>query len=83
MDYKKTIIINNDLYLEKVDTATVDNDEYIAMMKNISVIENDVDLYIRRYIDHTNGTTAMHPREFIRKYKYSTLPYFHDILGIG
>lgn len=29
-----------------------------------------------------NGSTRIHEREFLRHYQYSTLPYFHSILGI-
>lgn len=27
-------------------------------------------------------TAPIHPRAFSRKYQYSTLPYFHDIMGV-
>lgn len=42
----------------------------------------------RSHINHKNafmfhGTErSMHPRQFARKYQYSTLPYFHDVMHI-
>lgn len=27
-------------------------------------------------------TKPIHEKEFLRKYKYSTVPYFHDTLGL-
>lgn len=38
--------------------------------------------YVDTCINHVNGTAPIHPRAFSRKYQYSTLPYFHNIMGI-
>ena len=57
-------------------------DEYVEMIKNLPAIVHDVIDYVDTYIRHINGTTPIHPKEFARKYQYSTLPYFHDLMGI-
>ena len=53
------------------------------MMKNISTIVQDVLEYVNTYVNHKNGTAPLHPREYARKYGFSTLPYFDDILGLN
>ena len=82
LDYKKVVIIKESDYIDSTTQVLVDNDEYSAMMTNIDAIVNEIDDYIKVYIDHINGTKRLHPRQFVRRYQYSTLPYFHDILGI-
>lgn len=82
LDYKKTIIINNKDYIESEGTAVVDSDEYAEVAKNIKIITAEIEQYITAYINHINGTVALHPREFARKYKFSTLPYFHNLLKL-
>ena len=83
LDYKKAIIIKDTSYIDSNTSIVVDNDEYTAMITNITKIVNDVHSYISKYINHVNGTAPLHEREFTRRYQYSTLPYFHDILGIS
>lgn len=81
LDYKKSVIINNMDYISS-DPAIVDSDEYAMMMSHINSIVESAVSYVNTYIQHVNGTNPLHPREFNRRYLYSTLPYFHDILGI-
>lgn len=45
-------------------------------------IVNDIVDYIDTYINHVSRIKTIHIKEFERKYKFSTLPYFHDILKI-
>ncbi len=35
------------------------------------------------YVEHVNGYIPLHIKQFDRKYKYSTLQYFHKELGIS
>lgn len=42
----------------------------------------DVSKYISDYCKHIKEERALAERDFARRYKYSTLPYFHDILGL-
>lgn len=83
LDYKKTVIIKDESYIDLTTPVVVDNDEYTAMMTNIGTIVNEIDEYIETYINHINGTATLHQREFLRRYQFSTLPYFHDILNIS
>lgn len=81
LDYTKVVLIKDDSYISGA-VAVVDNDEYNEAVKNIDTIVKDITKYIDTYIQHINGTKEIHLREFQRKYKYSTLPYFHNILGL-
>ena len=83
LDYKKTIIIKDFSYIDTNSSVVVDNDEFVAMMTNITKIVNDVHVYISKYVNHKKGIAPLHKREFERRYQYSTLPYFDDILGLS
>ena len=47
--------------------------------KNVIV---DKDENIDDHINRVSGVRFMHPKRFDRKYKFSTLPYFHDVMYI-
>jgi hypothetical protein len=82
LDYSKIVLIQKRSYLDSTASAIVDRDEYREMMKNLSTIVQEASDYVYAYIRHMRGTALLHPRAFARKYQFSTLPYFHDILGI-
>ncbi len=42
----------------------------------------NLERYIYDYVEHVNGHVPLHIKQFERKYKYSTLKYFHKELGI-
>ena len=81
LDYSKIAIICNMDYIDSTKAAVTDNDEYVEMETNLQKITEEVLLYVNNYINHINGTKPLHPREFNRRYNYSTLRYFHNILG--
>ncbi len=81
LDYEKVVLIKDSTYIS-TQNVVVDNDEYTAMMKNISQIVSETHEYISVYKNHMMGSVPLHPKAFEREYRYSTLPYFHDILGI-
>ena len=81
LDYSKIAIIKDIRYFDSSMTAIVDQDEYSEMMKKLPIIVQETKDYVDTYINHINGTAPIHPRAVSRKYQYSTLPYFHDILG--
>ena len=81
LDYTKLVLVEKPDYIDNKGVV-VYQDEYIDVQKHISQIILEVDNYIERYVLHVTGKKNLHPREFSRNYKYSTLPYFHDILGI-
>lgn len=81
IDYSKAVIIKDPTYLDTAQ-AMVDNDEHTETMTNIRKIVSDAVAYVDGYMNHVNGTKRLHAREYQRKYGYSSLPYFHDIMGL-
>jgi len=45
-------------------------------------IHKNLEKYIHDYVEHVNGHIPLHIKQFERKYKYSTLKYFHAKLGV-
>lgn len=82
LDYQKMLIIEKSSYLDDRGGVVVDQDEYNETKANMDTIVSDAVDYLQKYIDHITGKRPLHPRDYDRRYKYSTLPYFHDILGI-
>ncbi len=83
LDYTKIVIIQNDDYIDSTIPAVVDQNEYNELMKNLNKVENESVKYVETYVNHMKGIKIIHPREFSRKYTYSTLMYFHKELGIS
>jgi protein AbiQ len=81
LDYSKLVLIKDDKYLDD-KKAIVDKDEYNETVKHMPRITREINQYIETYVLHVTGAKVIHPREYERKYQYSTLPYFRDILGI-
>lgn len=82
LDYEKIVIITDaETYFDKTEPV-IDNDEYIETIIECERIAEQALKYVENYINHINGTVKMHPREFERKYKYTSLQYFHNELNI-
>ena len=81
LDYSKIVLISDERYFDQAK-AVVDQDEYTETLKNIKRIVGEAVDYVDTYINHVTGKRPLHLREYQRKYQYSTLPYFHDIVGI-
>ena len=81
LDYTKIVIIQNKDYLDD-SQALVDKDEYNETMHFFEKIKKEALDYIENYVAYMNKKLTIHPKEFKRKYGFSTLQYFHDILGI-
>lgn len=81
LDYSKAVIIADSKYLDS-GKAIVDQDEYTEAMRNMNTIAQEALEYVDTYIGHVSGSAPIHQRQFQRKYQYSTLKYFHDILGL-
>ena len=62
--------------------AVVDRDEYLEALQNLFRITAGAEHYIHTYMEHISGRKILHTREYARRYACSTLPYFHDILGL-
>lgn len=83
LDYSKTVLIrpeDYDKYL--IENAVVDTDEYKAVRMSIYKIEKQISKYIEGYVKSVSDFENADKKSFERNYKYSTLKYFHDILGI-
>lgn len=81
LDYEKMVLISDDRFLSD-QKAVVDQDEYNIARKNLAKIAKDAVDYVNTYIAHVTGDKVLHERAYSRKYQFSTLPYFHDIMGI-
>ncbi len=81
LDYSKMVLINDSNYLD-YRSVIVDKDEYQETIKNIEQIAEDATKYVDDYICYVSKSKIVSEREFIRKYQYSSLKYFHDIMGI-
>ena len=55
----------------------------IILVKQEAHIHHNLEKYIHDYVEHINGRILLHIKQFDRKYKYSTLKYFHKELGIS
>ena len=82
LDYKKMVIIDDMSYIIFNGNTVVDADEYVMTARNMPTIAAQVAKYIDRYVKHVSGKRVLHPREYARRYQYSTLPYFHDMLDL-
>ena len=53
------------------------------MMRNIKVIVREVLEYVDDYVAYCKGDSGhISDEEYRRRYRFTTLRYFHDILGI-
>ncbi len=82
LDYSKIIIISDPDYIDSSVPAIVDPDEYSEMMRHLDTIVEGAVSYVETYMNHINGTAPIHPRQFARRYQFSTLPYFKEIMRI-
>ncbi|MBE5887647.1 MAG: hypothetical protein E7283_02285 [Lachnospiraceae bacterium] len=81
LDYTKIIIVGQNEYLDTKD-AIIDNDEYNETIKNFEKIKREVLKYVEDYINYVQGKKVISEKEFERRYKYSTLKYFHRELAL-
>jgi len=81
LDYSKAVILTDGHYFDTV-AAVIDQDEYNEAITNMSRIVNEITEYVDDYISHVKGIKILHQREFQRRYRFSTLSYFHKQLGI-
>lgn len=82
LDYSKIAIITDPDY---IDTApgVVDSDEYTEMIKHLDRIVREAVRYVEDYVSYFQkeaGTIV--EKEFIRRYQFTTLKYFHPQLGL-
>lgn len=80
VDFSKIVLIKNADYIGQA--AKIDNDEFIEFKKFSNSIHSKLSKYILDYCNHIKGISILHEKEFDRKYKYSTLSYFHELLDL-
>ena len=76
------MIVKDSDYIDTTTPAIVDADEYSEMMVNLPRIAKEALTYVDTYIAHTTGIAKLHAKQYNRLYGYSTLKYFHDVMGI-
>ena len=81
LDYTKLVIISNLNYVDAKD-AIIDKDEYIETITNFMRIKRDALKYVEDYIAHMRREKELSREEFVRKYRFSPLKYFHKELGL-
>ena len=81
LDYSKMVIVKNSEYLEAKD-AIIDHDEFKETIENITTIVNEANNYLQKYILHVSGKKTLSPEEYDRLFRYSSLQYFHNELGL-
>lgn len=81
LDYSKIIIITKNEFIDK-DDAFVDKDEFNETMVNLNRIKTEALAYVENYIGYHKKQLKLHKREYERRYRYSSLRYFHHELGL-
>ena len=76
IDYSKALIVKKE-DLEREAFKTRRNDEHLKIKKNKEKIKKEFFLYLEEYITSVKAGGPMH-----RKFKFTTLKYFHEELGI-
>lgn len=79
LDYTKMVLLKNQTFLSN-DNVVVDTDEYKETIMHIEIIAKEAVSYLESYINHVKGKVILNKNEFDRRYKYSTLAYFHKII---
>ena len=81
LDYSKMVLVSDTDYFSKESTL-IDRDEYVETQKNIQKIYTHAVAYLNEYVKFVNGNSSLSPEELRRRYQFSTLKYFHDILHL-
>lgn len=81
LDYSKICIVRNPDYIDD-GPAVIDQDEYNEMRDCLDNIVNAVCRYVEDYIAYEKGNVVMSKTQYKKRYRYSTLPYFHPELGL-
>ena len=77
LDYSKAVIVNDSAYIGAA--ARINDKEYDELDRNYYIIIKRFKKYVSGYIDFVNGKSDEYT---IKRYKYTTLKYFHNELNI-
>lgn len=78
LDYSKAVIVNDGKYIGA--SARINDMEYIELDTNYHIIIKQFTSFVNNYIKYANGKLNEYQT---KKYKYTTLKYFHAELGIS
>ena len=78
IDFTKAVVLNKSEYIGIA--TTIDSKEYIELDKNIIYIISKFTHYVNSYVLYKKGNAF--DKNIEHKYKYSTLQYFHNELGL-
>ena len=81
LDYSKIVILKDSSFLSS-DSAIVDDDEYNETVTHIRQIAKGASNYVQNYVLHVQGDALLDPHDFLWRYGFSTLKYFHEELGL-
>lgn len=82
LDYTKIIIIDKPEFITS-KSSVIDKDEYMKTKRFINVIKSEAMAYVDNYVNHMKNIKMIEVKEFDRKYRRSTLKYFHQELNIN
>ena len=81
LDYTKIVIISDIKYID-TQNALIDKDEYNETMVHLERIKYEALEFVEDYIAHIKGQKTLHPKEYERRYLFSSLKYFHVEMGL-
>ena len=77
LDYSKAVIVNDNKYIGAA--ARINDMEYTELDANYHIIIKQFTSFVKNYIKYANGKLNEYQ---VKKYKYTTLKYFHNELEI-
>lgn len=77
LDYTKAVIVNEPGYIGA--PARINDKEYIELSKNYHFILKQFEKFVSDYIAFVNGKNNYYTA---KKFRFTTLQYFHEELGI-
>lgn len=77
IDYTKAVIVNESEYIG--EAARINDKEFVELNSNYKFIIKQFSKYVSDYIKYAKGNNSYYAS---KKFKYTTLKYFHSELGI-
>ena len=77
LDYTKAVVVNNNAHIG--EPARINDKEYVELNDRYGVIVSGFRKFISDYVKYANGASSYYNE---KKFKYTTLRYFHTELGI-
>lgn len=77
IDFSKAVIVNKTEYIGRL--ADIDNKEFVELNDKISFVVNRFKTYLNGYRKYVLGNLNKYQAD---NYKYTTLRYFHNELGL-